>query len=229
MNNNYPAAVEKIVNNYLDRLKKHLRSLPDKDKEELLKEVQSHIFESYTSDSTKDDVDRIFNVLIKLGEPGEVFAQRMPDQMVKMGKERKLPLYILSGILIALFGIPIGATGVGLLLAAIFTILGLLVAFFATAISFIIAGFCGMIASVIYIIDPLFLDHLFNDFSFGLNHLQWASPIPEGILGLVGSMILAGVGILLLFLGRYIFRGIRFLFQVTMEKIKEFIRKRRRK
>ena len=109
--NNFSEPVEKIVNNYLKRLKKHLKGLPDKDKEELLKEVHSHIYESFINDPAENEIERIFIVLDKLGEPAEVVSSRMPAAIVTMGKKKKLPLYILSGILIALFGIPLGLTG----------------------------------------------------------------------------------------------------------------------
>ena len=51
-NNNYPANVEKIVDDYVERLKQNLKGLPETDRQEFVKEMQSHIYESYINDST---------------------------------------------------------------------------------------------------------------------------------------------------------------------------------
>ncbi|MCK7460883.1 MAG: hypothetical protein MZU84_01810 [Sphingobacterium sp.] len=95
-----------IVDNYLERLKKGLKGIPAKDQEELVKEIHSHIYESFRADPTPDEVARILRVLDKLGEPAAVISARMPEAMVTLGKKRKLPFLILAGLLIAFFGVP---------------------------------------------------------------------------------------------------------------------------
>ena len=97
MGNNFSDSVGKIVNNYLDRIKPHLKGLEDADQEELVKEVYSHIYESFINDPTENEIDRIFNVLNKLGEPAEVVSSRISTSMVSMGKKKKLPLKSLEG------------------------------------------------------------------------------------------------------------------------------------
>ena len=57
MVNNYSDSVEKIVNNYLNRLKAKLTGFSDSDRQELLKEIQSHIYESYVHDTTEDEIE----------------------------------------------------------------------------------------------------------------------------------------------------------------------------
>ena len=89
MGNNYSDSVEKIVNNYMKRLKDKLKGLPESDQADLVKEIQSHIYESFVNDPTEDEVERIFNVLDRLGEPAEVISARMPDTMVQVGKKKK--------------------------------------------------------------------------------------------------------------------------------------------
>ena len=81
-----------------------------------MREIQSHVYEAYQQMPGEDDVARIFAVLRNLGEPGEVVADRLPGAMVRSGTRRNLPLYVAGGILIALFGIPLGFGGFGVLM-----------------------------------------------------------------------------------------------------------------
>src|SRR5580765_5450370 len=112
--NNYSDAVEKIVENYMDRLTSRLRSVPARERDEFLQEIRSHIYESYlqAGNAESDDVTRILGVLGKLGEPAEVVADRLPEVMMSSGTRRKFPLHIIAGVLIALFGIPLGFGGI---------------------------------------------------------------------------------------------------------------------
>ena len=226
MGNNYPDSVEKIVNNYIRQLKGYLKGLPEKDQDEFVKEIESHIYESYVNEKSKDEIERILNVLEKLGEPAKVFSEKMPDAMVKKGKDKNLPLYILSGVLIALFGIPIGVGGIAVLFSIIGTVFSLIVAYFATAISLIVAGFAGAVISIIRLINPEFLDQFIDIIHIPSGWFYFSNPTVEGIVGLLVSLLIAGIGILLLFLGKYIFRGIKFLTNMTIQKIKDFKKKR---
>jgi len=225
MGNNYPDSVERIVNNYVRQLKGHLKGIPEQDQEDFIKEIESHIYESFTNEKGKDEIERILNVLEKLGEPAQVFSEKMPDAMVKKGKDKNLPLYILSGVLIALFGLPIGIGGIAVLLSIIGTVFSLIVAYFATAVSLIVAGFAGAVVSIIHLVNPEFWDQFTDIFEFGSRVIYFSNPTVEGIVGLLVSLIIAGIGILLLFLGKYIFRGVKFLSNMTIQKIKDFKKK----
>jgi uncharacterized membrane protein len=227
MNNHYPPHVQKIVNDYLERVKGHLKGMPDQDQQESVQEIKSHIYESYANDKTEDEVDRILNVLRKLGEPSKVFSEKMPDTMVKMGKSRNLPLYILSGVLIGLFGIPIGVTGIGIIFSILGAVVALVAAYFFTAVGLIAGGFFGMVVSIIRIADPAFLDQFLERLNIEIMHpFYFSSPVTEGIIGLIASMLIGVVGVLMLIFGKYIFRGMRFLYNVSLEKIKDFRKKK---
>ena len=132
MTHEFSAQVRKIVDNYLDRLRVHLKGLPEADREELVREIYSHIFESYAQDSTDDDIQRILNVLDRLGEPAEVVASRLSGTMKRMGKRRNLPLYILAGFFIGIFGLPLGAGGLALMIGLGITLLALIFTYFVT-------------------------------------------------------------------------------------------------
>jgi uncharacterized membrane protein len=219
MKTNYPQPVEKIVNNYLERLEGYLQGLPGSDKEEFIKEIESHIYESYQNDAAGDEVDRILRVLRKLGEPGDVYAKKAPEAIVKMGSHLKRPLYILGAILIAFFALPLGMGAVGVIIGIVGAIFGLLVAYFVTAFSFVLAGFLGIIFSIIKIAHPEFLDEVIIKLGGQVSH--FFHPTLEGILGLIACLILTGLGVLMLYFGRNIFKGLKFLWNISIAKIKE--------
>lgn len=221
MPNNYSEPVEKIINNYLKRLKKHLKGFPEKDQAELVKEIHSHIYESYVNDPTENEIERIFNVLDKLGEPADVISSRMSTTMVSIGKKKKLPLYILAGILIALFGLPLGIGGISILLSVFLTVCVLILTFYIIAFSLIIAGWIGLVVSIIRFINPYFLD------PYVVMTPLFTDPTLNSIIYIVASILTAAIGIGFLWLGKYLLQGMKFLSYMTFEKIREARRKRR--
>ena len=216
MVNNYSDSVEKIVNNYLNRLKAKLTGFSDSDRQELLKEIQSHIYESYVHDTTEDEIERIFNVLDRLGEPAEVISSRMPETMVRVGKKRKLPFLILLGALIGLFGIPLGLGGIALLFGIVITVASLVLSYYILTFSFIISGWLGFIASILRLFFPDFLDR-FDIVAFNM----FDDPTLDGIVGMGISLGCAALGVIMLLLGRHVWRGFTFLLRYPFEKIHE--------
>ncbi len=136
--NEYPEAAAKIADDYLERVKLQLRLVPARERDEFLREIQSHIHEAYhrtpgEQTAGDDDVARMLAVLRNFGEPAEVVSDRLPKAMVRSGTRRSLPLYILAGITIALFGIPLGCGGVGVLVGLLIALLGIIFAFYVVA------------------------------------------------------------------------------------------------
>ena len=222
MNKNYPETVGKIVSDYIDRLRDHLKAgIQKEDQEDFIREMESHIYESYINDPTEGDVDRILTVLKRIGEPSQLFTKKMPELMVKKGKEKKRIMYIFGGILIALFGLPLGLGGVGIVIGIMAAIFGLLIAYYATAVSFVVGGVAGLIASVIHIIDPWFIEKLIeiNGHVAEFHHF-FANPRMDGVVGAVICILLMFIGVLMIYAGKYIFKGLRFVFNSVLGKIK---------
>jgi uncharacterized membrane protein len=109
--NIYPEVVSKLADDYLQRVKLQLRQLPAPEQNEFLREIESHLYDAYQQMPGEDDVTRMLAVLRNFGEPIEVVQDRLPGAMLRSGTKRYLPLYIVGGILIALFGIPLGFGG----------------------------------------------------------------------------------------------------------------------
>jgi uncharacterized membrane protein len=220
MSNGFSGPVAQIVDNYLERLRKGLRGIPAKDQDELVKEINSHIYESYRADPTPDDVARILRVLDKLGEPSAVIASRMPEAMVTLGKKRKLPFLVLGGLLIAFFGVPLGLGGLGAAVGIVIGLLGLVLAFYIVAFSLILAGWLGAIALAIRAFKPGFLDPYMNIYPLV------SDPTLNIVIHILGALIMAGVGFLMLWLGTRLMRGMRFVFRLLVGKIKTWRQRR---
>jgi len=216
MANGFSGPVAQIVDNYLERLKKGLKGIPAKDQEDLVKEIHSHIYESFRNDPTPDEVTRILKVLDKLGEPAEVISARMPEAMITLGKKKKLPFLILAGLLIAFFGVPLGLGGLSTAVGLIIGVLALVLAFYIVAFSMILTGWLSAVVLVIRIFSPAFLDPWMDIYPL----------VPDPTLNLIiyilGALLISALGFGMLWLGSRMLRGIRFVFRFLFEKIKNW-------
>jgi uncharacterized membrane protein len=219
MANGFSGPIAQIVDNYLVRLKKGLRGIPAKDQDELVKEINSHIYESFRDDPTPDEVARILKVLDKLGEPADVISARMPEAMVTLGKKKKLPFLILAGLLIAFFGVPLGLGGLSAAVGLIIGVLAIIISFYIVAFSMILAGWLSAIVLIIRLIVPGFLDPWINIYPL----------IPDPTLNLVvyilGALVIAALGFGMLWLGSRMMRGVRFVFRFLFAKVRNWRKK----
>jgi len=222
MNSDLPQSVEKIVNDYLGRLAARLQGMPAGDRRELVDEIRSHIYESYVNESAGDDIERILAVLRRLGDPADVISSRMPQAIARLGRGKRAPLYILAGILIAMFGVPLGIGAAAILVGLLAGLLGLMIAFYGAGVSLVVAGFFTSVASVIAILAPGIL-YSINDM-VGSEVVQFGpfqhNPQMAGIIGLITSLIVIGLGLLMLWSGKYLWRGFRFIIVLVGQKVR---------
>lgn len=222
---NYPEAVATIARDYLDRLRLHLRAVPLRDQTEFLAEIESHIYEAYQQRAEADEVARILAVLRNLGEPAEVVADRLPAAMARSGRKRNVPLYVVGAIVIALFGIPLGFGGLGVLAGALAAVAGILLAFYAFAAGITLAGGLVTLVGLTRIVFPQFFDKLVivGAIQFDpstADFLDHFSRSEQGfMITLCGSLILA-VGLGMFWAGRYMVRGLRFLFALCFDRLR---------
>ena len=229
MNQN-PEVVTTIANDYLERVKSQLRLLPPLEQEDFLREIRSHLYEAYDRTPGDDDVVRILAVLKNFGEPAEVVSDRLPGAMVRSGTGRNLPLYILGGILIALFGLPLGFGGFGVLLGLLAALAGLLIAYYAVAGSLLLSGAVLTLFGLTRIVLPELWDKLVTlGFIQTGDFLEGLSPTDQGFLLILLATLFLAAGWGLLRLGKYLLRGLRFLFSLTFDWIRRFAQTIRRK
>jgi uncharacterized membrane protein len=231
---NYPEAVAKIARDYLDRLHSQLRLVPIREQTEFLAEIESHIYEAYQQRPEEDEVARILAVLRNLGEPAEVVADRLPGAMARSGAKRSVPLYILGAVFIALFGIPLGFGGLGVLIGILGALAGMLIAFYATAGSLVLAGGIVTLVGLTRLLSPQFFDKLVivGAIQFDpatADFLDHFSRSEQGLMiTLCGSLILA-LGLGMFWAGRYMFRGLRFLFALCFDRLRPLAKSLRSK
>jgi uncharacterized membrane protein len=231
---NYPEAVAAIANDYLERVTAQLRLVPPRERDEFLREIESHIYEAYQQTPGEDDIARILAVLRNLGEPAEVVADRLPGAMVASGTKRNLPLYIVGGIFIALFGIPLGFGGIGVLVGLLCALAGLLIAYFATAGSLLLVGALFMLFGLIRFAVPPLWDKLVLLGVIQMNgppaeFLDHFSPSDQGLMMILLASLIVGAGLGMLWVGKHMFRGLRFLSSLAFDLIRRFAQGARRK
>jgi hypothetical protein len=143
----------------------------------------------------------------------------MPQSISRAGQKRKAPLYILAGILIALFGVPLGLGALGVLIGLLAALFGLVIAYFATAVSLSVAGFLGAVVSAVALFAPEVIVSINRLAGTEVVQLGPFSPAAAGLIGLVVSLIIAALGLVMLWSGRYLWRGFRFVINLIVTQV----------
>jgi uncharacterized membrane protein len=231
MNNHFPPAAEKIVADYLEKMKTHLKGMNEKDQNDILAEIRSHIYESFNAETQGDEIDRVLRTLKRLGEPTEVVSNRVGESVTRLGRQKKSLLYIISGFLIVFFAAPLGMGGLAVIAGLLAALVGLTIGYFATAVMLVLSGFVCALFGLITIISPdIFLE--INRwageaiFQFGpfQNHPQIA-----GVITLIIAMMLAALGLLMLWSGKHIWRGFRYVIHLMLDQIRKIFSRGRKK
>jgi len=225
----YSDTVASIVEDYLERLKAKLGSVPSHEQDDFLQEIRSHIFESFLNadgPSSDDDVARILGVLRKIGEPAEVVADRFSETMMRSGARQKLPLHIVAGVVIALFGIPLGFGGGAVLAGVLVALAGVLVWFYAVTASVFLVSTVLLVSGLTRIYEPAVWDRLIAIGVIQLDSqvagiLDPISPAGQGTLLIILAGVFAACGLGMIWVGKHLTRGIRFLFTLLLTWIQQ--------
>ena len=228
----YPEVVEKIVQDYLQRVAIQLKRFPNSDQKEVLKELGSHIYESYCAESDSEPVGRILEVLRKLGEPADVVAEKLRESWLNVRRLKNFPLSVLGGIVVGVFGLPLGFAGVAMLLGGLGAMLGLVAAFFATATLLLVTGVMGMGLGLLRMFNPDLWDHLvaqgFIQFHGRIGQFfDLLSPATQGGLLVFLFMAVAAAGLGMLWLSKRLLKGLRSLFDLMLDRARTLFRRRR--
>lgn len=91
-------ASKRIYENYIRRIKKTIRPLPLQDQNEVIMEFNSHIFEALQHKDQKNEIDRLLDVLEKLGEPEEVLQPLVADKKMEQATKTFNPIHIFKAL-----------------------------------------------------------------------------------------------------------------------------------
>ncbi len=230
----YPEVVATIANDYLERVKSRLCLVPARERDEFLREIQSHVYEAYQQTPGEDEVARILAVLRNLGEPADVVSDRLPGAMLRSGMKRYLPLHVLVGILIALFGIPLGFGGVAVLVGILVTLASIVLTYYVTVGVFFLTGAVFLFSGLTRIYRPDLWDKLV---ALGFMHfdgpvaefLDQLSPAGQGFVMIVFASVFMASAWGMLWLGKYLVRGLRLLFSLAIDWLRHMAQSVRRR
>jgi len=200
--------------------------MPAGDRDELLNEIRSHIYDSYMDETAGDEIERILAVLRRLGDPADLISSRMPHAVTRLGKGKKAPLYVLAGVLIALLGVPLGLGAVALLVGLMAALFGLLIGYYGAGISLVLGGFITSVICFITILSPDIIERI-ND-AVGMEVVHFGpfqhDPALGGMVGLALGLLMGAIGLLMLWSGKFLWRGLRFVSRLIVQKLRSTFR-----
>jgi uncharacterized membrane protein len=91
-------AAERIYSDYLRRSERSLKRLSEKDRNEILMEINSHIFEYLQDHSKEDELSALLNVIERLGAPEETLREQIASRKI----DQAIQTYNLKHLLQAL-------------------------------------------------------------------------------------------------------------------------------
>jgi uncharacterized membrane protein len=91
-------AAQRVYNDYIKRCRNCVKSLPEKDQEECLLEMNSHIFEYLQANSHSAEMDSLLNVLDRLGLPEETLKEFVASRKINQAAKTWNPLHIMQAL-----------------------------------------------------------------------------------------------------------------------------------
>lgn len=225
----YPPVVAAIVADYLDRVRVLVPQAAVLERDDLVRELQSHIYEAYQQTPREEEVARILSVLRRLGEPADVVSDRLSQAIVRTGTARHLPLQILGGIVIALFGIPLGFAGVATLAGMLVSLTAVVASYYAVVGSILLTGAIFMALGFVRVYGPGLWERLLalgivQIDPYTTELLDHLSPASQGVLMILLGTLCIALAIVMVWLGRYLVRGLRFLFVLAWDGMRRLAR-----
>ena len=93
-------STQRVYNNYIQRCKKAVRTLPDKDQEECLFEINSHIYEFLADHTSGDEMNKLLDVLDRLGPPEETLKEIVATKKIDQATRTFNPKHLLQALVL---------------------------------------------------------------------------------------------------------------------------------
>jgi hypothetical protein len=91
---------KRVYDNYMNRIQKTVRSLPKIDQKEVLLEFNSHIYEGLARKNQESEIDRLLDVIDKLGDPEEVLQPLIADKKLEQATRTFNPVHLFKALIL---------------------------------------------------------------------------------------------------------------------------------
>lgn len=95
-------SAERIYKDYLYRIRKEVRALNQQNQDEIIMELNSHIYENLQEHPTGNEVEKLLNILEKLGRPEEILKPLVADKKLEEATKTFNPLHIFRALMLNL-------------------------------------------------------------------------------------------------------------------------------
>lgn len=89
-----------VYKSYLKRIEKAVKTLPKSEQQEVLMEMNSHIFEAMQQNSKQNEMDCLLDVIDKLGVPEEVLKPLIADKKLEQATKTFNPLHVFKALIL---------------------------------------------------------------------------------------------------------------------------------
>lgn len=173
---------QRVYNNYIERCKKVVKILSEQDREECLLEINSHIYEYVWANETGNEMQRLLDVLDRLGNPEETLKEVVAAKKIRQARKTFNPKHLFQALLLNV--------GNGLIYTVLFVL-------------FLVLA-CFPVLMVLKVIYPdnvgLFIStNGFNGFGY-LSNVNNANELLGNWFILVTAIIMAGLYFVVVFL-----------------------------
>ena len=91
-------SAQRVYNDYIQRCRKATSILSAKDREDVLLEINSHIYEYLSANSTKDQMETLLNVLERLGAPEETLKEMVAFKKIGQATLTYNPKHLIQAL-----------------------------------------------------------------------------------------------------------------------------------
>ncbi|MCX2495699.1 DUF1700 domain-containing protein [Pedobacter sp. PF22-3] len=95
-------SAERIYKDYLYRIRKEVKGLNQQNQDEILMELNSHIYENLQEHPTGNEVEKLLDILEKLGRPEEILKPLVADKKLAEATKTFNPIHVFKALLLNL-------------------------------------------------------------------------------------------------------------------------------
>lgn len=93
-------ASKRIYDKYMSQVKKTVKPLNAKEQDDILLEINSHIYEGLQQNKHNNEIDRLLDILDKLGVPDEVLKPLVADKKMEQATRSFNPWHMLKALVL---------------------------------------------------------------------------------------------------------------------------------